>query len=258
MHICRGLLAALAIGFSVSMAQLSELVAGVMSTFPAMFLTTMVGLWISQSEAVQAGAVGPMMLGTTPCTTSWNLCRFSFRAELTHPHSHTQTHTHTLSLSLFSETGSLSVSFFAMVFSVMVTSMGPYLGAVLCPSFLQLLQFCLVSRDPALKPFVAGHGICVQFVSWIAAILFISAPVAGFLQWRFHASKVREINKRWQKNRPAIPRRSSSQESLDEEDVEMQLVVSGTSATTEGTVEGTADGDGPGHEPNRSSSTPVT
>lgn len=36
---------------------------GVASVFPAIFLTAMVGLWVSQGAAVPAGAVGPMMLG---------------------------------------------------------------------------------------------------------------------------------------------------------------------------------------------------
>ena len=35
------------------------------SVFPVIFLTTMVSLWLSQGEAVQSGAVGSMMLGST-------------------------------------------------------------------------------------------------------------------------------------------------------------------------------------------------
>ena len=62
----RGLLAALAIGFSVWLAGLgSPLLAGMASVFPAIFLTTMVSLWLSQGESVPVGAVGPMILGTT-------------------------------------------------------------------------------------------------------------------------------------------------------------------------------------------------
>ena len=38
--------------------------AGLAAVFPAIFLTTMVSLWMSQGEAVQIGAVGPMMLGS--------------------------------------------------------------------------------------------------------------------------------------------------------------------------------------------------
>jgi hypothetical protein len=64
--LARGLLAAAAIGLAVSLATVSgPVVAGIVSTFPAIFLTTMLALWISQGEAVPAGAVGPMMLGST-------------------------------------------------------------------------------------------------------------------------------------------------------------------------------------------------
>jgi len=64
--LARGLLAALAITAAVAIASAgSGLAAGLASTFPAIFITTMVSLWISQGEAVQVGAVGPMMLGST-------------------------------------------------------------------------------------------------------------------------------------------------------------------------------------------------
>ena len=62
---CRGLFAALAIGACVWIASLGNaLAAGVVAVFPAIFLTTMVSVWLSQGRAVQAGAVGPMMLGS--------------------------------------------------------------------------------------------------------------------------------------------------------------------------------------------------
>jgi hypothetical protein len=62
----RGLLAACAIGLAVALATVSgPVIAGIVSIFPAIFLTTMLALWISQGEAVPAGAVGPMMLGST-------------------------------------------------------------------------------------------------------------------------------------------------------------------------------------------------
>ena len=62
----RGLLAATAIGTAVAIAAVGgELLAGIASCFPAIFLTTMVSLWISQGEAVSGGSVGPMMLGST-------------------------------------------------------------------------------------------------------------------------------------------------------------------------------------------------
>ena len=61
----RGVLAATAIGISVWISALGNpLLAGMASVFPAIFLTTMVSVWMSQGEAVQAGAVGPMMLGS--------------------------------------------------------------------------------------------------------------------------------------------------------------------------------------------------
>ncbi|TVR03486.1 MAG: hypothetical protein EA398_05020 [Deltaproteobacteria bacterium] len=62
----RGVLAAVAVGLAVALAATTgPLIAGVMSIFPAIFVTTMVALWWSQGEAVPAGAVGPMMLGST-------------------------------------------------------------------------------------------------------------------------------------------------------------------------------------------------
>ena len=60
----RGVLAGTAIGISIAMSSLGAL-AGIASVFPAIFLTTMVSIWISQGEAVQGGAVGPMMLGSS-------------------------------------------------------------------------------------------------------------------------------------------------------------------------------------------------
>jgi len=60
----RGVAAATAIGLAVWLSQLgSPLLAGMASVFPAIFLTSMVALWIAQGEEVPGGAVGPMMLG---------------------------------------------------------------------------------------------------------------------------------------------------------------------------------------------------
>ena len=60
----RGVAAATAIGVAVWLSQLgSPLLAGMASVFPAIFLTSMVALWIAQGEEVPSGAVGPMMLG---------------------------------------------------------------------------------------------------------------------------------------------------------------------------------------------------
>lgn len=60
----RGVLAGCAIGASILLSSFGAL-AGIASVFPAIFLTTMVSIWISQGEAVQGGAVGPMMLGSS-------------------------------------------------------------------------------------------------------------------------------------------------------------------------------------------------
>ncbi|MBM76816.1 MAG: hypothetical protein CMK59_15525 [Proteobacteria bacterium] len=75
----RGCLAATAIVISVLLAQSgSPLLAGIASVFPAIFLTTMVSVWISQGEAVQAGAVGPMMLGSSAVSAYALIAIFSF------------------------------------------------------------------------------------------------------------------------------------------------------------------------------------
>lgn len=62
----RGLFAGSAISVAVWLVAVSgPIAAGVAAIFPAIFTTTMVSLWLSQGRAVQAGAVGPMMLGST-------------------------------------------------------------------------------------------------------------------------------------------------------------------------------------------------
>jgi hypothetical protein len=62
----RGLFAACSVGAAVVLASLGHpLVAGVAAVFPAIFLTAMVALWLAQGQAVPAGAVGPMMLGSS-------------------------------------------------------------------------------------------------------------------------------------------------------------------------------------------------
>jgi hypothetical protein len=64
--LARGILAGMAIAAAlVIAAHGGGLAAGVASVFPAIFLTTMVSLWLAQGEAVPGGAVGPMMLGST-------------------------------------------------------------------------------------------------------------------------------------------------------------------------------------------------
>ena len=77
----RGLLAAVSIGLSVFLASAGgPLVASVAAVFPAIFLTTMVSLWLAQGEAVPVGAVGPMMLGSTSVATYAMLAAFTIPA----------------------------------------------------------------------------------------------------------------------------------------------------------------------------------
>lgn len=66
----RGTLAATAIGFAVALGHSGlPLAAGIGAVFPAIYLTAMAGLWLAQGEAVPAGAVGPMMLGSASVAT---------------------------------------------------------------------------------------------------------------------------------------------------------------------------------------------
>lgn len=67
-HILRGIMAGIAILVSVLIAQINSFAAGLASTFPAIFLTSMISLWLSQGSAVKSGAVGPMMLGSFSVT----------------------------------------------------------------------------------------------------------------------------------------------------------------------------------------------
>lgn len=63
--LARAGLAAAAIAGAVLTAGLAgPVLAGLAAVFPAIFLTTMVSLWVSQGAAVQGAAVGPMMLGS--------------------------------------------------------------------------------------------------------------------------------------------------------------------------------------------------
>ena len=62
--VARGAVAALAIGVAVWLSGLDyPLMAGLASVFPAIFLTSMVALWLAQGPTVPQGAAGPMMLG---------------------------------------------------------------------------------------------------------------------------------------------------------------------------------------------------
>lgn len=79
--VSRGLLAGLAVGFSAWISGLGyPILAGMASVFPAIFLTTMVSIWLSQGEAVQSGAVGPMMLGSSSVALYALLCIATFPA----------------------------------------------------------------------------------------------------------------------------------------------------------------------------------
>ncbi|KAK4538101.1 hypothetical protein CDCA_CDCA16G4126 [Cyanidium caldarium] len=64
-QLARGLLAFAAVSAAVLAAHAAPALAGILAVWPAVFLTTMVAMWISQGEAVQAGAVSPMILGMT-------------------------------------------------------------------------------------------------------------------------------------------------------------------------------------------------
>jgi len=79
--VARGLLAGTAIGAAVLASRAGgELIAGMAAVFPAIFLTTMVALWVAQGEAVPAGAVGPMMLGSASVAAFALLAAWTFPA----------------------------------------------------------------------------------------------------------------------------------------------------------------------------------
>ena len=63
-HLARGFVASLAIFASGVMSQSgSGVAAGAVSTFPAMFITTMVSVSLAQGADVSTGAIGPLLLG---------------------------------------------------------------------------------------------------------------------------------------------------------------------------------------------------
>ena len=74
----RGMMAAVAIGIAVWLAGLGfPLLAGLASVFPAIFLTSMVALWLAQGPTVPQGAAGPMMLGGVSVAIYANLAMWS-------------------------------------------------------------------------------------------------------------------------------------------------------------------------------------
>jgi hypothetical protein len=79
--VARGTMAALAIGVAVWLSGLGEpLLAGLASVFPAIFLTSMVALWLAQGPTVPRGAAGPMMLGGASVAVFANIAMWSLPA----------------------------------------------------------------------------------------------------------------------------------------------------------------------------------
>lgn len=77
----RGTTAALAIGVAVWLSSLGQpLLAGLASVFPAIFLTSMVALWLAQGPTVPRGAAGPMMLGGASVAVFANVAMWSLPA----------------------------------------------------------------------------------------------------------------------------------------------------------------------------------
>ena len=79
--VARGTMAATAIGVAVWLAGLGHpLLAGLASVFPAIFLTSMVALWLAQGPSVPQGAAGPMMLGGASVAVYANVAMWSLPA----------------------------------------------------------------------------------------------------------------------------------------------------------------------------------
>lgn len=78
----RGVMAGAAIAVATLIIAIGHpILAGVASVFPAIFLTIMVSVWLSQGPKAQGNAVGPMMLGSTSVSvyalvSSWSLLQF--------------------------------------------------------------------------------------------------------------------------------------------------------------------------------------
>ena len=80
MLVSRGCMASVAIGIAVLLSNMNQpYLAGLASVFPAIFLTSMVALWISQGPSVPRGAAGPMMVGGT------SVALFALFAMVTYP-----------------------------------------------------------------------------------------------------------------------------------------------------------------------------
>ena len=79
--VARGVMAATAIGIAVGLSGLGfPILAGLASVFPAIFLTSMVALWLAQGPTVPQGAAGPMMLGGASVAVYANVAMWSLPA----------------------------------------------------------------------------------------------------------------------------------------------------------------------------------
>ena len=79
--VARGVMAATAIGIAVGLSGLGfPTLAGLASVFPAIFLTSMVALWLAQGPTVPQGAAGPMMLGGASVAVYANVAMWSLPA----------------------------------------------------------------------------------------------------------------------------------------------------------------------------------
>ena len=79
--VARGVMAATAIGIAVGFSSLGfPTLAGLASVFPAIFLTSMVALWLAQGPTVPQGAAGPMMLGGASVAVYANVAMWSLPA----------------------------------------------------------------------------------------------------------------------------------------------------------------------------------
>jgi hypothetical protein len=126
----RGLGSCVAVGTAVLVSAVDDVAAGFTSTFPAIFLTTMVGLWLSQGAGMPTAATSPMILGST------------------------------------------AVSFYAIVFALLVTHRTP--AEPLGPQ-----------PEPGIESDAhAMHPVVAAVVTWLLALVCVSLPVALYLRWR--------------------------------------------------------------------------
>ncbi|KAI9179056.1 hypothetical protein H9P43_005718 [Blastocladiella emersonii ATCC 22665] len=61
----RGALAATAVATAVLLGQVSSYAAGIAAPFPAIFMSTLVGVWLTSGAAVSGGAIAPLLLGAS-------------------------------------------------------------------------------------------------------------------------------------------------------------------------------------------------